>query len=161
MIPPGYRVAGSSYAMAGQLASVLDGLPPLASLAVLVNVDAGSAVARARDFAAGLAGGQEGLVITLLHAYPAGLEQFDGHAANAMLWTFTQQAARAWAPRRIRVNAIGLGVSVAGPFEPLEQAGRAAGPVPADPATLEDIARTTRFIATCPSLTGQIIRLGF
>ena len=127
---------------------------------VLVNGDAATALVRSRDFAEALPAGQEGLVITLLHACPPGLDRFDGHAANATLWAFTQQAARAWAPRRIRVNAIGLGVSVAGPFEPQEQAGRAAACVPATPATLEDIARTVRFIAACPSMTGQIIRLG-
>ncbi len=135
-----------------------------AEAAILVNADHTAApaemLARARDFAATLPAGQEGLVITLLHAYPPGLDAFEGHAANAMLWAFTQQAARAWAPRRIRVNAIGLGASVFGPFEPLEQAGRAACPVPAAPATLDDIVRALRFIAACPSITGQVIRLG-
>ncbi len=137
-------------------------LPPEA--AILLDADAAAApaemLARARDFAATLPAGQEGLVITLLHACPPGLDALEGHAANAMLWAFTRQAARTWAPRRIRVNAIGLGTSVFGPFEPPEQAGRAAGDLPAAAATLADIARTVRFIAACPSITGQIIRLG-
>ena len=137
-------------------------LPPEA--AILLNANPATApaeiVARARDFAATLPAGQEALVITLLNAYPPGLDAFEGHGANATLWAFTQQAARAWAPCRIRVNAIGLGASVFGPFESAEQAGRAANPVPAAPATLEDIVRTVRFLAACPSITGQIIRLG-
>ncbi len=137
-------------------------LPPGA--AILLNADPAAApagtLARARDFAATLPAGQEGLVVTLLHAYPPGLDAFAGHATNATLWAFTQQAARAWAPRRIRVNAIGLGASVFGPFEPLEQAGRAACAVPAAAATLDDIVRAVRFLAECPSITGQVIRLG-
>ncbi len=155
MTAPSYTVAGANPLLAATLAS-----GPQPGVAVLVNTDTGAAPARARDFAAGLAIGQEGLVISLLHAYPAGLDRFEGHAANAILWAFTQHAARAWAPRRIRVNAIGLGASLSGPFEPLEQSGRAACAMPAAPATLEDIARTIRFIAACPSITGQIIRLG-
>ncbi len=117
-------------------------------------------MARARDFAGGLADGQAGLVLMLLRAHAPGLVQFDGHAANATLWAFTQQAALAWAERDIRVNAIGLGASPHGPFEPMEQAGRAAAAMPASSADLEDLVRTIHFAAASPSLTGQIIRLG-
>ena len=161
MIPPIYTITGLRDPLAAQLSAALAAGPPPA-LPVLVNTDAAQAeiLAHTRDFAAAIPAGQEGLVITLLHAHPPGLNHFDDHAANATLWAFTQQAARAWAPRRIRINAIGLGVSPSDPFEPVEQAGRAAVPMQAAPATLEDIARTICFIAACPSLTGQIIRLG-
>ena len=151
------------YHVTGPLAAALAHGPPPA-VDVLVNADPGAAaaevLARARDFANTLPAGQEGLVITLLHACPPGLDAFDGHAANATLWAFTQQAARAWAPRRIRVNAIGLSTSVSGPFEPVEQAGRAAAPVPAVAATLDDVVRAVRFLVACPSITGQVVRLG-
>ncbi len=145
------------------LAAVLDAaMAPGA--AILLDADRAAVpaelLARARDFAATLPAGREGLVVTLLHAHRPGLEAFEGHAANATLWAFTQQAARSWAPRRIRVNAIGLGASAFGPFEPLEQAGRAACPVPAPAATLDDIVRALRFLAGCPSVTGQVVRLG-
>ena len=114
----------------------------------------------AQAFAAALQEGKEALVVLLLHAHPPGLEHLEAHTANATLWAFTQQAALAWAPRRIRVNALGLGASPYGPFAPQEQAGRAAAPVPASGATQEDIDRTIRFMAECPSMTGQIVRLG-
>ncbi len=77
------------------------------------------------------------------------------------LWAFTRASALAWAARGIRVNAIGLGPAPAGPFEPQDQSGVAAVlNVPAAPATLADIVRTIRAIASWPSMTGQIIRLG-
>ncbi len=111
-------------------------------------------------FVASVPAGVEALVLTILHSAPPGLAHMAHHAANAALWAFTRQAALEWAPRGIRVNAIGLGTDLAGPFEPSEQAGRAIGAAPAAGATLDDIAQTIRAIASWPSMTGQIIRLG-
>ena len=79
------------------------------------------------------------LVLTILHAPPPGLDHFARHAAHAVLWAFTRRAALEWAPRSIRVNAVGL------------QAG---------PADTEDVVRTIRAVASFASMTGQIIRLG-
>jgi NAD(P)-dependent dehydrogenase (short-subunit alcohol dehydrogenase family) len=57
----------------------------------------------------------------------------------ALLWAFTRHAALAWAPRRIRVNAIGLD---------------------ATPAAHADLAATILAMWRFPSMTGQLIRLG-
>jgi NAD(P)-dependent dehydrogenase (short-subunit alcohol dehydrogenase family) len=140
--------------MRDALEHLLAGWSPAVPL--LLNTDSGDAsaiIARARQFASDNA---PGLIVTLLTAPPEGLDHLDHHTANAALWAFTQQAALEWAPRGIRVNAIGLGASPAIPFAPNET----AGPAPAAPATQADIARTIQAIANWPSMTGQLIRLG-
>ena len=153
-------VAGSS-PLSAPLDALLAQTPP-SGTRMLVNADAApdvdGVVERCRAFAG--ASGGEMLLVTILHAAPPGLAAFSRHAANAALWAFTRQAALAWAPRQIRVNAIGLGAGPAGPDEAQEQSGRAAADMPAEPASLEDIARTIRAMAAWPSMTGQIIRLG-
>jgi NAD(P)-dependent dehydrogenase (short-subunit alcohol dehydrogenase family) len=129
---------------------------------VLINADphpdSAAIIARTTAFAAEAAGA---LIVTLLPKAPPGLQHFALHQAAATLWAFTRQAALDWAPRKIRVNAIGLGTAPFGPFEADDQAGRAAADIHAtarhDPA---DIARTIRAIAELPSMTGQLIRLG-
>ena len=105
--------------------------------------------------------GTDTLIVTILHQPPPGPLQLTRKCQAAALWAFTQGAALAWAPRGIRVNAIGLATSPAGPFEPQEQAGRAAGDAPASPASMADVARTLGLMVACPSITGQIVRLGW
>jgi NAD(P)-dependent dehydrogenase (short-subunit alcohol dehydrogenase family) len=131
------------------------------NLPVLINADAtpdGAAIiARSTAFAEGR---PASLIVTLIRAAAPGLEEFSQHEAAAILWAFTRQAALAWAPRRIRVNAVGIGAAPFGPFEADDQAGRAAAPCRAEAAGLADIAATLCAIADLPSMTGQIIRLG-
>jgi NAD(P)-dependent dehydrogenase (short-subunit alcohol dehydrogenase family) len=132
---------------------------------VLVNADpspdSAAIIARCEAFAAAqTAAGPGALIVTLLPTAPPGLAQFKLHQAVATLWAFTRQAALEWAPRRIRVNAIGLGASPFGPDEPDDQAERNAAAVLAAPATVADIAATLHAIADFASMTGQIIRLG-
>ncbi len=161
-ILPVFQVAGGPGGMATRLSARLaaGGAP----LHCLVNADAAPdaacVVARCQDFAAARPRDQPSLIVTLLHAAPEGLAHLAAHAAQAALWAFTRQAALDWASRGIRVNAIGLGTSPAGPFEPTEQAGRSACAMPEAAATLDDIVRTLRAIAAWPSMTGQIVRLG-
>ncbi len=128
---------------------------------LLVNADpvpeSASIIARCERFAAEI---ETGLIITLLPATPPGLQHFSLHQAVATLWAFTRQAALEWAPRGIRVNAIGLGAAPFGPDEADDQARRTAANVVAAPATFDDIAATVRAIADFASMTGQIIRLG-
>jgi NAD(P)-dependent dehydrogenase (short-subunit alcohol dehydrogenase family) len=162
-----YDVAGSA-----ELAALMPALLGTAvTLTLLVNADdppdAHAIMDRCKDFAMAQpptressASAPDSLIITILTAPPPGLDHMAHHAANAALWAFTRQAALEWAPRGIRVNAIGLGTDLAGPFEPSEQAGRATGAAPCAAATLADIAQTIRAIASWPSMTGQIIRLG-
>jgi NAD(P)-dependent dehydrogenase (short-subunit alcohol dehydrogenase family) len=134
-------------------------------LRLLVNADPvpddATIIARCEAFAAEQTEtGPEALIITLLPTPSPGLAQFRLHKSVATLWAFTRQAALEWAPRRIRVNAIGLGATPFGPDEPDEQAGRTATPVLATRATQADIASTVHAIADFASMTGQIIRLG-
>lgn len=148
-------VAGRPGPLAVALAAALDGaFAGEDRLRILVNADqepaAAPIVARCRAFMDGLPHAVEGLIVTIFAASPKGLAHLHAQQAAAGLWAFTQAAALDWAPRRIRVNAIGLGVSPVGPFA----ATRAA------PASLADIARTVCAIACFPSMTGQIIRLG-
>lgn len=148
------------------LANLIPAIPDRLS-ALLVNADAppdaAAIILRCQGFAASQPTSNDvadRLIVTILTAPPPGLDHMGHHAANAALWAFTRQAALEWAPRRIRVNAIGLGTDLAGPFEPSEQAGRATGAAPGAAASLDDIAQTIRAIASWPSMTGQIIRLG-
>ncbi len=135
------------------------------TLRLLVNADpapdSAAIIARCEAFAADQADtGMEALIVTLLPAAAPGLKDFARHRSVATLWAFTRQAALEWAPRRIRVNAIGLGAAPFGPDEASEQAGRCAAAVLAAPATAADIAGTVRAMAELASMTGQIIRLG-
>ena len=138
--------------------------PPI-SLRLLVNADpapdSAVIISRCESFAAEhTQTGPASLIVTLLPASEPGLAHFTRHQAVATLWAFTRQAALEWAPRGIRVNAIGLGATPFGPDEADDQAGRNAAAVLAAPATLADIAATIRAMAAFASMTGQIIRLG-
>jgi hypothetical protein len=132
---------------------------------VLVNADpapdSASIISRCEAFAAEHAQtGVASLIVTVLPSAEPGLAHFTQHQAIATLWAFTRQAALEWAPRGIRVNAIGLGATPFGPDEPDDQSGRNAAAVLAAPATLDDIAATICAMADFASMTGQIIRLG-
>ena len=157
---PMHVVTGSSH-LSARLDALLTKAPAL-QVRTLINADGApdvdGVVERCRAFADASAGGA--LLVAILYAAQPGLAAFKRHAANAALWAFTRQAALDWAPRKIRVNAIGLGASPAGPDEAQEQSGRAAADIPAQRTTPEDIARTIRAMAAWPSMTGQIIRLG-
>jgi NAD(P)-dependent dehydrogenase (short-subunit alcohol dehydrogenase family) len=156
------QIAGGPNAIADRLAAMVDaGIP---ALDLLVNTDplpdTGRIIARCQAFADSVPDGGEALIVTLLHTARTGADRLDMAVANGALWAFTRAAGLAWAPRRIRVNAIGLGADPAGPFEAQESAGRAAAAIPSAPSCLEDIARTLRAMIGWGSMTGQIVRLG-
>lgn len=159
---PHFRVCGGPAPLPDALAAALSQVP--AGPDCLVNADSPAdpdrIVARCRSFAEAASRADGALIVTILHDAAPGLAHLATHAANAALWAFTRSAALDWAPKGIRVNAIGLGAAPAGPFEAIEQAGRAAAPVPAQAAMQADIVRTILAIAAWPSMTGQIIRLG-
>ncbi len=98
---------------------------------LLINADpAAEPAAIIARFAAAHPPGTEGLIVTLLPA--------NDPVGEAALHAFTRQAALAWAPSRLRVNAIALGHA----------------------ASLADLLATIRAMAGWPSMTGQLIRLG-
>ncbi len=130
----------------------------LDSAALLINLDPDTAIASAEKFADAVPPGQEALVVNILYAHAA--DDWNAARAAAILWAFTRHTALAWAPRRIRVNAIGLGISPVLPSQPAESAGQAAGPAPSVPATVQDLVATVRAMWEFPSMTGQLIRLG-
>lgn len=114
------------------------------------------AMEAARQFAATA---QPGAVI--VHLLPSADGSWEAAREAAVLWAWTRHAALLWAPRDIRVNALVLGgVPPALPDQPREQAGRAASPVAAAPATVEDVARSLAAFVQLNSMTGQMIRLG-
>jgi hypothetical protein len=135
-------------------------LSDTASAEILINLtaDADAAIASAEKFADAVPPDQEALVVNTLHANdPA---DWQGARAASILWAFTRHAALRWAPRRIRVNAIGLGTSPTLPAQPPEASSHAAGPAPAAPASTADIASTVLAMWRFHSMTGQLIRLG-
>ncbi len=131
---------------------------PPAGLLISCAGDADAGIASARAFAEAVPPDQEALIVNILPAYARG--DWGGARRAALLWAFTRHAALEWAPRRIRVNALGLGVFPALPDQLPEEAGRAAGAAPAAPATPEDVAATILAMWRFPSMTGQLIRLG-
>ncbi len=128
---------------------------------VLVNVGLWPVIAdvvqRCVDFAAALAPAEPALVVTILTPVEDTPDTLARQMDFAGAWAFTRHAALAWAPRRIRVNAIGLGARPPSLDPTLPP--RGAGGGMREPA-VEDIVRTIRAIAGFPSMTGQIIRLG-
>jgi hypothetical protein len=129
----------------------ITGEPP-AELLLNLGGPAPATIASAEAFAAAARPGS--LVINLLHKHDK-LDWPGAHNA-ATLWAFTRYAALAWAPRGIRVNAIGLGIS---PHLPTHRPG-SAGYSPAQPASLADIASTILAVRGFPSMTGQLVSLG-
>jgi hypothetical protein len=151
---PADAVLASALAAAGFAAG---GAAP-AALLVNLGGDAGSGIAAAERFAADAAEGGESLVVNILHAHAR--DDWPAARDAALLWAFTRHAALAWAPRGIRVNAVGLGVSPVLAGQPPEASGQAAGAAPAARATVADIAATIVAMWRFASMTGQLIRLG-
>jgi hypothetical protein len=120
---------------------------PPADVLITTPNGADAAIASAESFAASLPEGREALVVHVLRASET--NDWESTRAAAVLWAHVRHAALAWAPRRLRINAIGIGINPA----QLSQA-------PAAPATLVDIAGTIMAMWQLPSMTGQIIRLG-
>lgn len=169
MKSPTFLVTGGPGHLPDELAAALpDGGSgfgaPGSAATILVNADPapepGTLVARCHAWADAVAPGEEALIVTIFPAPPAGLAGFGQDSANAALWSFTRRAALDWAARKIRVNAIGLGAPPLLPGEAAEQSGRAAASMPAACATTGDIVRTIRAMASFPSMTGQLVRLG-
>ncbi len=77
--------------------------------------------------------------------------------AKSALWTLTQTAAQALAPK-IRVNAIGPGPTLAGPRQTPQDFAAQRGATPLQRGAGEaDIAAALRYLVTSPAITGQLI----
>jgi hypothetical protein len=130
-----------------------------ASLLINLSEDEDAAIEAATRFASwDPVDGEDRLVVNVLRAHTA--PDWPKTRAAAALWAFTRHAALHWAPRRIRVNALGLGISPLLPGQGQEDAARAAGAAPQMLATQAEIAACIMAMWRWRSMTGQLIRLG-
>jgi len=114
-----------------------------------------------QDFARALPERFEGVIVNMLDQRVWNLTpHFVSYTlTKAGLWTLTQTLALALAPR-IRVNGIGPGPVLPSPRQTDAQFQRQVDSVPLKRGpSLDEIARTLRFILTTSSLTGQMIAL--
>jgi hypothetical protein len=122
-----------------------------ASMLVTLTADAARAMEDAANFAAaGVSGDQDRSVIILLPA-PATTD-WAAVQRGATLWAFTRYAALSWAPRRVRINLISLGMDL---VQPWSSPRPPAGPIPA-----QDVIAAIRAIGSWPCMTGQSLALG-
>ena len=152
-------IAGGSPRQQHELAMALAGLPAL-DLRILINAGPApglpATVQRCRDFAAATQAGEEALIVNILQA-AGDADPLPQAMDAAALWAFTRRVALEWAPRGIRVNAIGLDWP---PTPPTDLADRGLRPDATAPTGVADLVCTIRAIAGLPSMTGQMIRLG-
>jgi NAD(P)-dependent dehydrogenase (short-subunit alcohol dehydrogenase family) len=112
-------------------------------------------------FAAALPQAAEGVVINMLDQRVWSLTpHFVSYTlAKAGLWTLTQTAALAFAPR-IRVNAIGPGPALPSPRQSAEQFARQCSFAPLGRGTTPaEVGRAALAILSLPALTGQMLAL--
>jgi hypothetical protein len=126
-----------------------------ASLLITLGGPAGPAIAAAEAFATAPA---PTLIIHLLPEFDP--NHWPDLLDRTTLWAHTRHAALAWAPRGIRVNAIGLGASPLLADQSPEASGQPAGAAPAPAASGQDIVATILAMWAFSSMTGQLIRLG-
>ena len=158
MQTPALSIAGGSAHGQHELANALAEAPPL-PIRTLINAGVApnlpATVQRCRDFAAATQPGEQALIVNIFQG--SGSADPSQAMEAAGLWAFTRHAALEYAPRQIRVNAIGLGLS---PALPTDFADRATPPSRAASICMADLVRTIRAMAGLRSMTGQIIRLG-
>lgn len=113
-------------------------------------------------FAKQLPNGEHGAVINMIdqRVFKLNPQYMSYTASKAGLFAVTKTMAQALAPKRIRVNGIGPGPTLANEHQSANDfASEAAGvPLGAGPS-LDEIAACVRFILETPSLTGQMIAL--
>nr|WP_245259112.1 SDR family oxidoreductase [Salinarimonas rosea] len=124
-------------------------------------VDLTAPLVLARDFAAQLPEGAEGLIVNVLdqRVWKETPFFFSYQIAKSALWTATRTMARALAPR-IRVNAIGPGPTLASPRQGEADFARQAAAVPlrrsSSPAEVCD---ALMYLVGARSVTGQMLAL--
>jgi NAD(P)-dependent dehydrogenase (short-subunit alcohol dehydrogenase family) len=137
--PPGALVpllAAQGFAVGGDAPRLL----------IALGQDGEPAIQAATTFAGAQTADEDSLVVTILSSPPhAGWQQA---REMAVLWAFTRHAALAWAPRRVRVNALGLNVGPVPPGQPAASAGWA------------DVAASIAAMWRLRSMTGQLLSLG-
>ena len=115
----------------------------------------------ARQIAAGLAGGQEGLVVNIIDERVLRLNPryFSYTLSKAALWTATQTMAQAFGPR-VRVNAIGPGPTLANVRQrPEDFQAQLDGLILGRGPELAEFGATVRYLWQARSVTGQMIAI--
>ncbi len=124
-------------------------------------VDLTAPLILARDFAAQLPEGAEGLVVNVLdqRVWKETPLFFSYQIAKSALWTATRTMARALAPR-IRVNAIGPGPTLASPRQGEADFARQAAAVPLRRSSSPDeVCDALMYLVGARSVTGQMLAL--
>lgn len=123
-----------------------------------VNVRAPAVLSR--DFARNLPTGQEGAIVNIIdqRVFRLTPQFFSYTLSKAALWTATRTMAQAFAPQKIRVNAVGPGPAL--PNESQGEAGFArevAGLLLKRAIDPDDIADAVLYLAGARNVTGQMI----
>ncbi|MGP9819113.1 SDR family oxidoreductase [Salinarimonas sp. NSM] len=124
-------------------------------------VDLTAPLILARDFAAQLPEGAEGLLVNVLdqRVWKETPMFFSYQIAKSALWTATRTMARALAPR-IRVNAIGPGPTLASPRQGEEDFARQSAAVPLRRSSSPDeVCEALMYLVGARSVTGQMLAL--
>ncbi|HTH97214.1 MAG TPA: SDR family oxidoreductase [Stellaceae bacterium] len=114
-----------------------------------------------QDFAHALPEAAEGVIVNILDERVWNLTPYftSYTLSKTGLWTLTQTAALALAPR-IRVNGVGPGPTLPSPRQSQAQFDRQCAEMPLKRGTSpEEIAAAIRFILAAPAMTGQMIAL--
>jgi len=145
------RRDGPLVQLAGQLRA--SGLPEAdaQSATILVNALSGADDAIAASEAFAERGGGH-LIVHLLPPVPPG--DWPACRDTTLIWAYTRHAALAFAPARLRVNALAACGAPAVPGLDVIPRTKAAA------ATAGDLAGAVLAMARWPSMTGQLIRLG-
>ncbi|WP_104665794.1 SDR family oxidoreductase [Ensifer adhaerens] len=115
----------------------------------------------ARDFAAQLPAGANGLIINVIdqRVWAPNPRFYSYMLSKSALWTATRTMAQALAPR-IRVNGIGPGPTLPNERQdPKDFEAQVDALILKRGPTLDEFGRTIRFLFDTPSITGQMIAL--
>lgn len=113
-----------------------------------------------RDFARQIPEGDEGVIINIIdqRVLRPTPQFFTYSLAKSALWTATQTMAQAFAPQKIRVNAIGPGPVLPNMSDGLEGFNREVSGLPLQrPVGLDEIADAVLYLAQARNVTGQMI----
>ncbi len=125
--------------------------PAAASLLITLTQDSARAMAEACAFAAAQPDEDPDRAVVMVLPAPPSPDWSDVER-GATMWAFTRHAALSWAPRRVRINLISIGVDLAQPWSRPRPGLR---PVPD-----QDVIAAIQAIRRWPCITGQSLCLG-
>ncbi len=130
--------------------------PASASLLITLTQDPARAMADASAFAAAQPKGNPDRAVMIVlppsPMPPSPMLEWPAIQLGATLLAFTRHAALSWAPRRVRINLISLGIDLSQPWSRPRPVTR---PVPD-----QDVIAAIQAIRRWPCMTGQCLSLG-